>query len=72
MQGVAAVAAMARRNAAAFRAIGNSFFPLLSSETITQVAAALQSSSMAASFILYGTNCGFLLSGGGRRFFVAS
>ncbi|CDI75045.1 hypothetical protein, conserved [Eimeria praecox] len=39
MQGVAAIAAMARRNAGAFRAVGNSFFPLLCSDSSWRVRA---------------------------------
>ncbi|CDJ47482.1 hypothetical protein, conserved [Eimeria brunetti] len=39
MQAVAAIAAMARRNAAAFRAVGNSFFPLLCGDSSWRVRA---------------------------------
>ncbi|KAL8453153.1 hypothetical protein Emed_001023 [Eimeria media] len=40
MQGVAAVAAMARRNATVFNALGNNFFPMLCSDSSWRVRAA--------------------------------
>ncbi|KAL8275783.1 hypothetical protein Esti_000346 [Eimeria stiedai] len=40
MQGVAAVAAMARRNASVFNALGNNFFPMLCSDSSWRVRAA--------------------------------